>query len=108
MSNDTPIKVKWWEDYIEKYPKFTGCLIDKDDDKAWYKNGKCHRTGGPAIEFANGNKWWYLNGENHRTDGPAIENANGNKWWYLNGIQYTEQEHRIAVRHIKLKILDTM
>ena len=28
---------------------------------------------------ADGNKVWYLNGTWHRTDGPAIEDANGDK-----------------------------
>ncbi|MBF0572116.1 MAG: hypothetical protein HQL12_09660, partial [Candidatus Omnitrophica bacterium] len=44
-----------------------------------------HRTDGPAIEYANGNKYWYLQSRYHRTDGPAVELANGDKWWYLHG-----------------------
>jgi hypothetical protein len=28
----------------------------------------------------------------HRTDGPAIEYANGNKYWYINGIEYSEED----------------
>jgi len=53
--------------------------------KEWYLNGKLHRTdGGPAIELANGSKFWILNGKRHREDGPAVEFANGNKYWYLN------------------------
>lgn len=31
--------------------------------KHWYLNGKCHREGGPAVEWADGTKKWYLNGE---------------------------------------------
>jgi len=50
-------------------------------------NGKLHRTDGPAIEDADGDKRWYLNGKLHRTDGPAIEYSNGNKEWHLNGEQ---------------------
>ena len=38
----------------------------------WYLNGELHRTDGPAVEYANGNKYWYLNGKFHRTDGPAL------------------------------------
>ena len=55
-----------------------------------------HRTDGPAVEYANGNKYWYLNGKLHRTDGPAIEYANGNKYWYINGKEYSEEEFNIV------------
>jgi hypothetical protein len=108
--SDTPIKVKFWCYYIDEHPDFTGCLIDEDDDIAWYKNGKEHREDGPAIEWANGSKSWWLNGTRHRTDGPAIEwtdDYKDCKEWWLNGKELTEQEHRIAVRQIKLKLLDT-
>jgi len=131
MSNDTPIRVKYWHTYIKEHPEFTGCIIDKDKDIGWFKNGEHHRENGPAIEYAYGSKVWYVNGELHRTDGPAIEHANGSKEWWLNGkyhrenapaIEYadgskewwlngeilTEQQHRLAVRHLKLKLLDTV
>ncbi len=39
------------------------CEIDSDGEKHWFLNGKCHRTDGPAIEYADGEKFWYLNGE---------------------------------------------
>ena len=108
MSNEEPIRVISINTHIRKHPDFTGCLIDKDNDVFWYKNGKRHRTDGPAIECANGDKWWYKNGEYHRENGPAIECATGSKRWYLNGEILTEQEHRIAVRQMKLKMLDTI
>lgn len=47
--------------------------------------GQLHRAGGPACEWANGNKEWYQNGQLHRIDGPAIESSNGVKEWWLNG-----------------------
>ena len=106
MSNDTPIKVKSRHGYIRKHPKFTGCLVDEDGAVAWYKNGQWHRTDGPALEHEDGNKWWFLNGKQHRTDGPACEYANGTKRWWLKGKHHTEQEHRLAVRQMKLKLLD--
>ncbi|MDE1834907.1 MAG: hypothetical protein KGH64_06240, partial [Candidatus Micrarchaeota archaeon] len=52
---------------------------------AWYLNGQCHRTDGPAVEYANGDKYWCLNDQCHRADGPAIEYANGTKEWWLDG-----------------------
>ena len=101
-----PIKVKWRPTHLKKHPNFTGCLIDEDDDIAWYKNGKCHRENGPALELASGSKAWFKNGNCHRENGPAVEYADGDKRWYLYGKEYAEQEHRIAMRHMKLKLLD--
>ena len=41
------------------------CKIDADAYKVWYLNGNLHRTDGPAIECANGDKEWCLNGKYH-------------------------------------------
>ena len=60
-----PIKVGIWEAYLKEHPKFTGCLIDKDNDKAWCLYGKYRITDGPAIQYHNGSKEWWLNGEYH-------------------------------------------
>ena len=106
MSNEKPIRVRYRLEYIRKHHKFTGCLIGSSGDTAWYKNGKCHRENGPAIEYADGNKWWYLNGKKHRTDGPAVEYSDGSKEWRINGQQLAEQEHRMIVRQMKIKLLD--
>jgi hypothetical protein len=51
----------------------------------WWIKGKLHRTDGPAIEYANGTKYWYIKGKLHRTDGPAVEYATGKKEWYIKG-----------------------
>ena len=52
-------------------------VIDKYGTKKWYnKEGEYHRTDGPAIELANGDKSWYQDGELHRIDGPAVEYSN--------------------------------
>ena len=129
MSTEQPIKVKIWDVYIRQHSNFTGCLIDKDNDIAWYKNGLVHRENAPAIEFTNGDKEWWLNGNYHRENGPAIERADGRKEWWLNGQVHrvdgpaierpdgskqwclkgtclTEQDHRLKVRQMKLKMLD--
>ena len=123
-----PIRVEHWYEYIEEHPTFTGCLIDINDDVAWYKNGLCHRVDGlPALEYARGSKAWYKNGERHREDGPAVECANGDKAWYQNGLlhredgpalelysgektwwlndvrYYNEEAYRIAMRKIKIE-----
>ena len=99
-----PIKVKFWYEYLEERPTFTGCLIDKDKDIFWFKNGLLHREDGPAIEYASGSKFWYKNGECHREDGPAVEFSDGDKSWFCVGIEYTdEQTWKIAIRKIKLE-----
>lgn len=63
-----------------------------DGDKEWYVNGELHRVDGPAIQYASGTKEWWMHGQRHRTDGPAIECASGSKSWYLNGVRYMEKE----------------
>ena len=62
---------------------FTGKIKDARGNKAWFKNGKHHRTDGPAVEWANGDKEWLKDGVLHREDGPAIIWAGGStEWWY--------------------------
>jgi len=65
--------------------------VDQYGIKSWRnKEGKYHRTDGPAIEHSNGTKYWYLNGDLHRTDGPAIECADGYQLWCQNGKLHRE------------------
>jgi hypothetical protein len=61
-----------------------------DGSKFWYRDGRLHREGGPAVERANGDKAWYHNGQCHREDGPAVEYANGDKAWYYKGQLHRE------------------
>jgi len=77
-------KIRSWRRYIVENPNFTGCLVDTDDNIAWVKNGLLHRDNGPAFKHFTGYNEWWLNGEE-----------------FLD-----EQEHRIAVRQMKLKLLD--
>ena len=67
--------------------------VNRNGTKAWWLNGKLHRTNGPAVEDVDGNKAWYLNGKYHREDGPAIEYADGTKAWFLNGKEYSESDY---------------
>jgi len=109
MANMEPIKVKYWRDQLVEHPDFTGCLINNNNDKAWFKNGLKHREDGqPAVECAKGYnnnsyKAWFKNGQRHREDGPAIEFADGSKRWHLNDKYYSEQDWKIALRKIKLE-----
>jgi len=67
-------------------------------DTEWLLDGKRHRTNGPAIEYADGNKFWYVDGKQHRVDGPAIEWADGSKSWYLDGKRLTQAQWLEAVK----------
>ena len=75
------IKVNHWYEYIARHPDFTGCLIDKDNDKAWYQGGEYHREDGPAVELADGNRYWWFNDRRYTT----------------------EQQWKIAMRKIKIE-----
>ena len=68
-------------------------------EKWWYQNGQLHRTDGPAVIRAGGGKEWWQNGLLHRTDGPAIVYSSGHKSWYINGTNMSEDEFNQAVSH---------
>ena len=53
-----------------------------DGTRAWLRDGRLHRTDGPAIEWADGTHMWYQDGRLHRTDGPAVEYPDGTREWY--------------------------
>jgi hypothetical protein len=59
-------------------------IIRTDGMQEWYKDGLLHRADGPAIIRADGTQAWYVNGKLHRTDGPAVIYANGSQEWYIN------------------------
>lgn len=59
--------------------KFTD-VFDFGDRKIWFLgNYGLHRSDGPAIECANGDKFWFNKGNLHRKNGSAIEWADGNE-----------------------------
>lgn len=54
--------------------------------KEWLRNGKPHRTTGPAIVKEDGSYQWYVNGVRHCLTGPAHYHAPMNNYmWYVNG-----------------------
>ncbi len=79
------------------------CKIDSDGNKSWYINGRLHREGGPAVEYANGTKEWRINGKYHREDGPAIEFADGSKLWFVHGKQIHCKTNEEFLKLMKLK-----
>ena len=71
----------------------TDCEIklDSDGTKYWYQNGELHRTDGPAVEFASGDREWYIEGKyfteeqfNQQTKKTTCEN----KTVIIDGIKY--------------------
>ena len=72
-----------------------------DGDKIWYVDGKLHRTGGPAVEQANGRRSWYVDGKLHRTDGPAVEHTNGKRSWYVYGKELKTLTKKSLIIHMK-------
>lgn len=61
-----------------------------------------HRDNGPAM-IGIGYEMWLKNGKLHRTDGPAylsfsrISGETILMWWYLNGNRLTEDEFKEAI-----------
>lgn len=79
----------------------TGCVLYNNGTKHWYKEDKCHRDDGPAVEYPNGDKVWYKNGQLHRDDGPAIELIIGTKDYFLNNIRYSYQKWFAIVNNLE-------
>ncbi len=57
-----------------------------------YRTNKLHRTGGPAVTYANGTLCYFKHGLRHRLDGPAMILQNEIKKWFIAGREYTEAE----------------
>lgn len=55
----------------------------------WTLRGRFHRTDGPAVEWADGDKHWIIHGKLHREDGPAVE-FRILKSWYKYGRRHRE------------------
>src|SRR5437868_6786577 len=66
---------------VENFYDVKGLRHNEDDSpavvnigtetKEWWKHGKMHRTGGPALTSPL-NEVWYLDDRIHRLDGPAF------------------------------------
>jgi hypothetical protein len=63
-------------------------IIKDEESTCYYLNGELHRLGGPAIEYANGDKEWYQHDKLHRIGGPAAERADGTKEWWENDLAH--------------------
>jgi len=84
---------KWYYNEQGQLHRTDGPAVEyANGDKSWWVNDQRHRTDGPAVEYANGDKEWWVNCQLHRPDGPAIEYASGTKSWWVNGKCLTEAE----------------
>ena len=63
--------------------KLNGWQTDKHGTRRHYRNGLCHREGGPAVIYSAGTQIWYRNGKFHREDGPAFIYPDGTQEWWL-------------------------
>lgn len=88
----TALKVKNVYELPENY---TGAVKFSDGTKIWLKDGKYHRSNGPAEITETGTKVWCQHGLYHRTDGPAIEFATGQKKYYVDGLELTKKQFEI-------------
>ena len=83
VKNFKHIKVKFYGKFLGEHPEFTGSLIDE-------QNVVVH----------------YVKGIHHREDGPALEYPDGRKFWFLDGEELSEQDYKVEVRKLKLKLLE--
>lgn len=89
-------------------------IIYKNGDTYWYRSGKLHRIGGPAIDTAL-LRMWIISGKRHRLDGPASENlgpdilGNDPSTYWINGRQLTKENFDIRIAfYKKIQIYDDM
>lgn len=59
--------------------------------EVWFRDGKIHRVGDPAITQESFQAW-YIDGKLHRTDGPAVVRKNEASEWWVQGVMLTEDE----------------
>ena len=70
-----------------------------DGASLWYKNGRFHRVGGPAVIEPRGKvQQWYENGVLHRVGGPAEIGSGYGPLFFLNGKQVSEAEAMAAAQ----------
>ena len=78
------------EEPVEDIPVVSAdCTLYPDGTRQWHKGGDpkapLHRVGAPAWIADDGSEVWYENGKIHRVGGPAIEWADGRKEYWLDG-----------------------
>ena len=88
LFEETQYKIKYLNKDGKLHRSDGPARIWADGSKEWYINDKLHREDGPAIIDADGYKAWYINGKLHRTDGPAAIWSDGIHEWWINDTYY--------------------
>ena len=92
---------RWYKDAKCKVlHRDEGPAIEWPGGKAWFQNGRRHRTGGPATVYSDGIETWCKDGTIHRDDGPAVVYPDGTQEWWINGKAMTEAEFLAATQPV--------
>ena len=68
----------------------------------WYKEGKLHRIGGPALQHE-GTFHWYYEGRLHNLEGPAVIDPAGPCQYWIHGHRISEKEYKREIARRKRK-----
>lgn len=74
-------------------------IITKNGTIEYFINNKRHRDDGPAIIESNNNTHYYKNGKLHRDDGPAFTNSHNDRFYYNNGRYHREDGPAIILHN---------
>jgi len=76
------------------------CLNQAPPHIGWYRKGRLHRVGGPALLFFKKEQCvhaeWRVHGLLHREDGPAVSRVGAEDEWWFNGLQMPGPVEEIA------------
>jgi hypothetical protein len=68
----------------------------------WYKEGKLHRVGGPALQHKSTFHWYY-EGILHNYEGPAVVDPAGPPQYWIHGARLTEKQYLWEIKRLKKK-----
>lgn len=68
----------------------------------WYKEGKLHRVGGPALQHQ-GTFHWCYEGKLHNLEGPAVVDPAGPCQYWIDGVRMSTKEYKNEISRRKRK-----
>jgi hypothetical protein len=68
----------------------------------WYKDGKLHRVGGPALQHKDTFHWYYED-KLHNLEGPAVIDPAGPFQYWIHGQRMSEKEYKKEIARRKRK-----
>ena len=97
------LDIAYVNDKDELHRIYGPALISKRFDLyKWYKNGKLHRVGGPALQHKSVFHWYY-EGHLHNLEGPAVIDPAGPYQYWIHGHRMTEKEYKKEIARRKRK-----